>query len=127
MLRFLLVLFIFIIAGCSSKPNVNQDLSKGFLITPEMSMSETLSIMGQPIKSEFYQGVTEWHYCLTRRRLCEYLVIYFSDNKMVAKKNYTVTIKDTNGVGGSCEAFVKQGNYFEPSEVKEYRVKFNTI
>ena len=42
-----------------------------------------------------------------------------NSGKLIAKKNYTVTISDTRGVYGSCEKFIKMGNYRQPEVVVE--------
>ena len=54
----------------------------------------------------------------------EHLAVFFYEGKLIAKKNYVVTIQDVNGQRGSCEWFIKRGNYREPDEVKEIRLKF---
>jgi hypothetical protein len=117
-------------SGCSSAPvsvpfkdqSLKQDLSKGFLITPGMTMDATIKIMGRPAKDEYNDNVSEWHYCKTNSVADEFLAIYFIDNKVIAKKNYTVTYADVEAYG-SCEIFVKLGNYIEPDKISEYRLK----
>ena len=54
----------------------------------------------------------------------EHLVLYFFEEKLVTKTNYTVTINDTGGQYGSCEMFIKMGNYKMPDEVVEIRSRY---
>ena len=88
-----------------------------------MTKAEVESIMGPPIKSDFYKGVDEWHYCKTGMYADEFVSLFFHEGILIAKKNYTVTIVDTEGVSGSCETFIKMGNYSEPDIVLEIRSK----
>jgi len=83
-----------------------------------MTKSEVEKIMGPPIRSDFSKNVDEWFYCNTGGSdfsnpypVDEHLVLFFYNNKLITKKNYTVTVKDTGGIYGSCEKFIKMGNY----------------
>ena len=87
-----------------------------------MTMPEVESIMGKPMKSDFYKNVEEWHYCKTST-VDEHLALFFYNSKLIAKKNYTVTSVDTKGAYGSCEKFIKMGNYREPDAVTEIRIR----
>ena len=40
---------------------------------------------------------------------------------LVAKKNYSVIVDNINGNPGSCEIYIKMGNYSEPDIVVEIR------
>ena len=39
-------------------------------------------------------------------------------------KPYTVTVTEVGGTTGTCEIFVKMGNFREPDAVREYRIKY---
>ena len=86
-----------------------------------MTKAEVEAMMGPPIKSDFYKNVDEWFYCKTGMGLDEQLALFFYDGKLIAKKNYTVTAADARGAYGSCENFIKMGNYREPTVVAEIR------
>jgi hypothetical protein len=75
------------------------------------------------VKSDFKQNVEEWHYCKTGMSSDEFLALFFYEGKLVEKLNYTVTIADTRGAYGSCEKFIKMGNYREPNKVIELRMR----
>lgn len=87
-----------------------------------MTKDEVVSILGPPVKSDFYKNVEEWHYCKTGIGSDQFLALFFHEGKLLTKRNYAVTINDTRGVSGSCENFIKRGNYREPDEVKEIRL-----
>ncbi len=89
-----------------------------------MSKEEVINILGQPIKSDFYKNVDEWFYCKTGTGADEHLALFFFDGKLIAKRNYVVTLNDINWQTGSCEKFIKRGDYREPDEVKEIRIKY---
>lgn len=89
-----------------------------------MSKEEVVSILGQPIKSDFYKNVDEWFYCKTGMGGDQHLALFFFDGKLIAKKNYVVTAQDVPGSFGSCEWFIKRGSYREPDEVREIRLKY---
>lgn len=87
-----------------------------------MTKQEAEAIMGAPVKSDFDKNVEEWHYCRTGQNTAdEFIALFFYEGKLIAKKNYTVTISDTRGVHGSCEKFIKMGNYRQPEVVVEIR------
>lgn len=54
----------------------------------------------------------------------EFVALFFFDDKLLAKKNYTVTLQDTRGITGSCEKFIEMGNYREPDNVTEIRIPY---
>ena len=103
---------------------VQQQLSTSYKLNPGMTKSEVESIMGPPVKSDFYKNVEEWHYCKTGMSADEFIALFFNDGKLIEKKNYAVTLADTNGATGSCQKFIKMGNYREPDVVKEIRLKY---
>lgn len=114
-----ILLLITIITSCG----VQQKLSISHRLSPGMTKSEVESIMGTPVKSDFRQNVEEWHYCKTGMSSDEFLALFFYDGKLVEKLNYTVTLADTRGATGSCEKFIKMGNYREPDRIIELRMR----
>ena len=100
---------------------VRQNLSISYRLNDGMSKSEVEGIMGPPIKSDFFKNVEEWFYCKTGQMSDEHLALFFYDGKLIAKKNYTVTAADTRGTFGSCQKFIKMGNYRVPDVVLEIR------
>lgn len=98
-------------------------LQESYKLNNGMSKQEVLSIMGKPVKDDFYKNVDEWFYCNTGVGGDQHLAVYFYEGKLIAKKNYVVTVQDVNGQTGSCEWFIKRGNYREPDVVTEIRLK----
>ena len=105
-----LILLLFL-SGC-----VAQDLSVSYQLSSGMTKDEVVSILGPPIKSDFYKNIDEWHYCSTGLTTDSYLALFFLNDTLIAKKNYTVV-----GMDGSCQNFIKRGNYSEPDVVVELR------
>lgn len=95
-----------------------------YKLSPGMTKDQVESIMGPPIKSDFDKNVEEWFYCSTGFNSDQHLALFFHDDILVAKKNYNVSLADTRGIGGSCENFVKQGDYRVPDQVIEIRMKY---
>lgn len=110
---------VVLISSCG----VQQKLSASHKLNPGMTKSEVESIMGAPTKSDFKKNVEEWHYCKTGMSADEFLALFFYDGKLIEKLNYTVTLADTRGATGSCEKFIKMGNYREPDRVIEIRMR----
>jgi hypothetical protein len=119
MKHFLRVFFITFLISCG----VQQKLSVSYKLTPGMTKDEVEKIMGAPVKSDFKKNVEEWHYCKTGMSSDEFLSLFFYDGKLVEKLNYSVTLADTRGATGSCEKFIKMGNYREPDRVIELRMR----
>ena len=118
-----IILGLSALIGCGS--GTQQKLDNSMMISPGMTKQQVVNTMGaNPVKTEFDGSLEEWHYCYTGRRADEFVAVYFIDGAVIAMKPYTVTLRDTNGVTGSCETFVKMGNFREPKTVTEYRVKF---
>lgn len=99
-------------------------MSQSYLLSEGMTMLQVQEIMGVPCASELSKGVTEWHYCSTGFNADEFVACFFEDGKLIAIKNYTVTIADTGGVGGSCNKFIKRGTYQEPDVVIAIRSRY---
>ena len=88
-----------------------------------MSKSEVEQIMGSPAKSDFSGKVEEWHYCRTGTTSDEFIALFFYEGELLEKLNHTVALSDTRGATGSCEKFIKMGNYREPDRVVEIRMR----
>jgi outer membrane protein assembly factor BamE (lipoprotein component of BamABCDE complex) len=116
------VLIISLLSSCGIY-GIQQNLSSSYRLTPGMDKNEVEKIMGMPIKSDFKKNVEEWHYCKTGIYSDEFISLFFFDGKLVEKLNYSVSIADTRGVTGSCENFIKMGNYREPDKVIELRMR----
>lgn len=112
----LLILMLLFFAACGTQ----QNLSNSYKLSPGMTKDEVEAIMGAPIKSDFKQNVEEWHYCKTGMNSDEMLALFFFQGELIEKMNYTVTLSDARGTG-SCEKFVKMGNYKDPDVVIEIR------
>ena len=106
--------------GCGTQQNLDQS----FLLSPGMGKQDVLTTMGKPVKNEFDRGIEEWHYCSTGGKADEFITVYFEQGRVIAMRPYTVTLADTRGATGSCEVFVKMGNYSEPDIVGEIRIKY---
>ena len=115
-------IFLITLTSCVTTPRgVQQDLSLSYKLSIGMTKTQVENIMGSPIKSDFEKNVEEWFYCKTLFEVDEHLVLFFHEDKLLSKRNYTVTSRDTRGVYGSCELFIKMGNYRVPTEVIEIR------
>jgi hypothetical protein len=111
---------IFVLASCK----VNQHIEKSEDLRPGMTMEEVEEEMyNDPIKTDFYKNIVECHYCNTSKRASEYVVLYFLDGKLYEKRNYSVLSNEIKGNRGSCEKFVKMGNFKEPNTITEIRLK----
>lgn len=102
---------------------LQQNLTASYKLSPGMSKAEVEQIMGPPAKNDFAADVEEWHYCKTGTSSDEFLALFFYQGKLLEKLNYTVTVADTKGATGSCEKFIKMGNYREPDSVVEIRMR----
>ncbi|KYG82245.1 hypothetical protein [Roseivirga echinicomitans] len=117
-----IILIAFLTSCASSK--MQQNLSVSYKLSPAMTKVQVEEIMGPPAKSDFKQNVEEWHYCKTGYGADEFLALFFHEGKLIEKLNYTVTMADTRGVTGSCEKFIKMGNYRDPDQVLEIRMRY---
>ncbi|NOT52545.1 MAG: outer membrane protein assembly factor BamE [Chitinophagaceae bacterium] len=113
------ILLIALLHSCG----VQQKLSASHKLSPGMTKADVETIMGSPTKSDFRKNVEEWHYCKTGMSADEFLALFFYEGKLIEKLNYTVTLADTRGATGSCEKFIKMGNYREPDIVVEIRMR----
>ena len=113
-LIFILMMLFIGCAGFKGLSWTTQDLYLSAKIRAGMTTDEVLAIMGDPIFSELDMNVEEWHYCTTGSGHGDsFVALFFVDNKIIAKKQY----KTHEGLG-SCENFVKMGDYKIPLEVQ---------
>ena len=113
------IVLLFLTSGCASV-----DLKRSFLIERGMTKSEVLALLGdRPATSEFKDNVDEWHFCRTGMMSDSYVGVYFIDGRVTAKREYTRN-SDNGGGGGNCKNFIKSGDYREPDEIREYRVRY---
>ena len=115
---FSLIIFCFILQGCNI---TRQDLTPSFLLSNGMSKAEVIELLGIPIRIEISDGIDEWFYCSTGLEIDEHLALFFYDEKLIASCNYTVSLRDVNGLTGSCEYFIKLGSYRIPEVVYKLR------
>ena len=97
------------LAGCVTTGGyyTQQPVQKIALLNPGMSKQEVAQVMGTPARTEFAGSREAWHFCRTGDSSDEFAVVVFSDGKVVAAKNYTVTLADTGGATGDCSRFVR--------------------
>ena len=121
-------LLSFLLISCSASQRLSkytqQPLELSYKLNNGMSKDEVVSILGQPIKSDFSKNIEEWFYCKTAIGGDQHLALFFYEGKLMAKKNYVVTLADVYGQTGDCEWSVKKGNYREPDEVREIRIRY---
>jgi len=128
MKKFLSLLFVPLFFGCGSlfvDPEETKAFKKNFLVNEGMTKQEVVEIMGNPVASEFSQGVEEFHYCSTGYGSDDYVAFFFKNGKVVSKTTYNVTLSDIGGVTGKCSKFVKRGNYRTPDIVVDLRTTIN--
>ena len=104
-----------------------QNLSQSSKVTAGMTTDEVRDLMGEPILTELDRNVEEWHYCRSDNYPPKdrFFLIYFADNKVIAKTFYTrwkgnifkSYVRNPEHFG-SCEYFVKTGDYKVPPEVQ---------
>ena len=119
-----LLLIALLVVGCGTHTIIrtHQDLSLAVKIRAGMTTKEVLEIMGEPILSELDRTIEEWHYCDTAEpNIGEiqdtFVALFFVNNKLIAKKYYMARVVDVQRFG-TCENFVKMGNYEIPIEIK---------
>ena len=110
--------------GCGYKINfITQDLSLAGKVRNGMTPDEVNEIMGEPIISELENNVEEWHYCKTGASLKferdTYVALFFVNNTLIAKQYYSTSYGGGGAGFGSCEKFIKKGDYKIPPEVQK--------
>lgn len=104
-----IVLATAVLAGCVSAGGylTQQPVQRISLLKPGMSKPEVSHVMGMPARTEFSGTREAWHYCRTGITSDEFAVVIFSDGKVTAARNYTVTLADTGGATGDCSRFAR--------------------
>lgn len=105
---------------------VNQPLENAISISPGMTKGDVLDIMGSPpVSNDFYGNLEEWHFCNTGMTgVSKYVAVFFKEGRVFSMKRYSVVERDAGGDAFAvCENFVKKGDYREPDEVREYRIR----
>ena len=122
-IKLVVPVLLLLLVSCYGTYYTRTDMTKGLLLSPEMSKSKVIEVMGQPILSDFSEGVEEWHYCNTGTGGDQYIALWFHDGKLVEKLNYTVTASSGGGTG-DCKLFVKRGTYVVPDVVVTLRAGY---
>ena len=117
----LAVSLLLTVLACGARQNINR--ASG--IRPGMSPEDVTRVMGaDPVRSEFSDGILEWHYCRTGfGEVDQFVAFFFVNDSVIESRNYSVTLRDTGGAIGSCVNFIKMGTYEEPDRVTEIRVR----
>ena len=121
---FLIAILAISFSGCGA----NQQLENARGIAAGMSKQNVRSVMGDdPVATEFYGKLEEWHFCNTGMNgVSRYVAVFFDEGKVFAMKPYSVVEKEAGGSSFAvCEEFIKKGDYREPDIVREYRVRVN--
>ena len=128
MKKLLSILFIPLFFACGSlfvDPSETKAFKKNFLVSEGMTKQEVIEIMGNPVASEFSEGIEEFHYCATGYNADKFVAFFFKNGKVVSKTTYNVTLSDVGGATGNCSKFVKRGNYRTPDIVVDLRASIN--
>ena len=123
----LIIFFIPFLLSCSNSlvKTESSKLANSIRVSPGMSKTEVMNIMGGPNASEFDRNVEEWHYCATGYGSDKFVAFFFHNGNVVSKVSYTVTANDTGMVFGHCSNFIKRGTFVMPSKVIEIRAIIN--
>ncbi|MED5603180.1 MAG: outer membrane protein assembly factor BamE [Pseudomonadota bacterium] len=110
------------LSGCLSLMTTQQDVKKLSQITPGMSESEVIQIMGSPVSTEFSGARKAMHYCKTGWGSDAFAVVVLQSGKVVAAKNYGVGVSEAGGTG-DCSKFVRNVDFRESDSVYEIRFR----
>ena len=101
-----------VVAKSFSRPNYTQQNVEH---DPELGIdkAQIIAEIGAPIYSEKSALTEEAHYCRTGEG-DEFLVLFYFEEKLMAKANYHVSRDDVGGRWGDCKEFVKEGSYAIP-------------
>lgn len=119
---FTYIAFSFFISACVSM-HTQQNVKNIALLEPGMEQATVIKIMGTPAKIEFSGKNKALHYCRTGYSTDEFAVVILSSGKVVAAKNYNVTLSQTGGATGDCSKFVRSVDLDRPDVVKEIRFR----
>ena len=100
-----------VVAKSFSRPNYTQQNVEH---DPELGIdkAQIIAEIGAPIYSEKSALTEEAHYCRTGEG-DEFLVLFYFEEKLMAKAKYHVSFDDV-GRSGDCKEFVKEGSYAIP-------------
>jgi outer membrane protein assembly factor BamE (lipoprotein component of BamABCDE complex) len=113
---------LFVLTGCASM-YTQQKIENSAMLNPGMTKEQAQNTMGLPVKTEFSGNLTAWHYCKTGESSDEFVVIVFSDDKLIKMKSYAVTSHDVGGAFGDCSKFVRPYEFDVADGIKEIRIK----
>ena len=125
MLRRLALAGMVLVAGsaCASM-YLQQNINRAGGLRPGISPEQVVRVMGEdPARSEFGDGIMEWHYCRTGYGVDQMVALFFVDNALIESSYYSVTLRDSGGATGGCDNFITIGNYREPDRVTEIRLR----
>ena len=120
--RTILSLVFLVFSGCAIM-YTQQNVGNISMLEPGMSQSEVIQIMRTPAKTEFSGDKKAFHYCKTGYGDDEFAVVILDKGKVVAAKNYNVTLRDTGGASGDCSKFVKSVDINQADFVQEIRFR----
>ncbi|WP_205800368.1 hypothetical protein [Methylomonas sp. Kb3] len=101
-------LIALILVGCiRAQQPTRQAVEKIAMLNSGMSKENVSRIMGLPARTEFAGQKEAWHFCRTGEGSDEFAVVIFSEGKVVAAKNYNVSIAQNGGALGDCSKFVR--------------------
>ena len=114
---------IVLLTGCASS---TPDLQLAQGIRQGMTPDQVVQTMGgqQMVAREFAKNYEEWHFCEedwwgSHHKL---VAVYFIEGEVASMKYYSA-----HNDSGDCQAAVKKGNYREPDNIREYRIKVGRI
>ena len=96
-----------------------QDLSNIAQIRNGMTQEDVLNIIGNPVQSELFNNIEEWQYCNTGAFEDTFVALFFVDDSLAVKYNYKNNSTDGSEGFGSCEKFIKKGNYKTPTNIQK--------
>ena len=98
-------------------------------INSGMTKEEVIDLLGEPVLSDLYYNIDEFHYCKSGRFKDAYVVLFFIDNKLISKEQFlgNMIIDDIKNVKhiGNCASFIKNQDYKIPPEVQAILDKNN--
>ena len=107
----LIVVWAVMLSGClagTTQQNVG-DLAR---VGPGMSEEEVVHIMGLPVSTEFSGDRKALHYCKTGYTADSFAVVILEAGKVVAARNYGVSVQDAGGAG-DCSMFIRNIDFRE--------------
>lgn len=100
------------------------NLSPAHKVKVGMTTEQAFAVMGgPPLDKQSLQGVDEWRYCASREYSDVFVVLYFQNDAVIEKADYTV-ITEHRGHATSCRETVKRlykDRRSPPQRVQELR------